>query len=119
MTYHLLIDDKSVWLNMAELVTLKNTIETAIQSGFKEACTLWEKSKEQPDFKPFDKVLVRCGKLKWLPAFFVRDRGEDFAARFNALPIHSGHAGDFTSCIPFEGNENIAFTNYDFEDLPF
>lgn len=36
MTYHLLIDDKSVWLNMAELVTLKNTIETAIQSGFKE-----------------------------------------------------------------------------------
>lgn len=36
MTYHLLTDDKSVWLNMAELVTLKNTIETAIQSGFKE-----------------------------------------------------------------------------------
>lgn len=36
MTYHLLIDDKSVWLNTAELVTLKNTIETAIQSGFKE-----------------------------------------------------------------------------------
>lgn len=91
---------------------------------FQEACTLWEKkeeeAREQPAFKPFDKVLVRCDKKhKWLPAFFVRDRGEEYAWRFNALPIHSGHAGDFTSCIPFEGNENIAFTNYDFEDLPF
>lgn len=87
---------------------------------FQEAYTLWEKKvKGQPDFKTFDKVLVRCKNCKWLPAFFVRDRGEDFAARFNALPIHSGHAGDFTSCIPFEGHENIAFTDYDIENLPF
>lgn len=92
---------------------------------FQEACTLWEKSKEkkrkeQPAFKPFDKVLVRCGeKFKWLPAFFVRDRGEDFAARYNVLPIHSGKGADFTHCIPFEGHENIAFTDYDIENLPF
>ena len=92
---------------------------------FQEASTLWEKSKEkkgkeQPAFKPFDKVLVRNGgKCKWLPAFFVRDRGEGYASRFNALPIHSGHAGDFTSCIPFEGHENISFTDYDIENLPF
>lgn len=87
---------------------------------FQEAYTLWEKKvKGQPDFKTFDKVLVRCKNCKWLPAFFVRDRGEDFAARFNALPIHSGHAGDFTSCIQFEGHENIAFTDYDIENLPF
>lgn len=86
---------------------------------FQEACTLWEKSKEQPDFKPFDKVLVRCGKgCKWLPAFFVRFRGEDFAWRFNALPLN-GHVGDFASCIPFEGHENLAFTDYDIENLPF
>lgn len=86
---------------------------------FEEACTLWEKSKEQPDFKPFDKVLVRGGSGNWLPAFFVRDRGEGYGARINALPIHSGQAGVFTSCIPFEGNEHLAFTDEDFKDLPF
>lgn len=93
---------------------------------FKEAYTQWlekekkaMRAKEQPAFKPFDKVLVRCENCKWLPAFFARDRGEGYAARFNALPIHSGHAGFFTSCIPFEGHENIAFTDYDIENLPF
>lgn len=88
---------------------------------FKEAYTLWEKkAKGQPAFKTFDKVLVRCGKgFKWLPAFFVRDRGEDFAYRYNVLPLHSGKAADFTQCIPYEGHENFAFTDYDFVDLPF
>lgn len=87
---------------------------------FQEACTLWEKRKEQPPFKPFDKVLVRNGgKCKWIPAFFVRDRGEGFAWRYKVLPIHSGKVADFTSCIPFEGHENIAFTGYDIENLPF
>ena len=88
-----------------------------------KARTLWEKekeAKEQPAFKTFDKVLVRCGKgFKWLPAFFIRDRGEDFAARYNVLPLHSGKTADFTSCIPYEGHENFAFTDYDFVDLPF
>lgn len=88
-----------------------------------KARTLWEKekkAKEQPPFKPFDKVLVRCGKkFKWLPAFFVRDRGESFTNRYNVLHLHSGKPADFTHCIPFEGHENIAFTRYDIEDLPF
>ena len=90
---------------------------------FQEACTLWEKSKEKkskelPDFKPFDKVLVRNGgKCEWTPAFFVRDLGEGFSWRFNVLSIHSGHVGNFASCIPYDGNENIAFTNHD--ELPF
>ncbi len=83
---------------------------------FQEASTLWKKNKEKKSkdqhcFKPFDKVLVRNGgKCKWIPAFFARDRGEDLAWRFNALPIHSGHAGDFINCIPYEGNEHLAFT---------
>lgn len=85
---------------------------------FQEACTLWEKSKEQPLFKPFDKVLVRNGeRYKWLPAFFVRDRGESFPWRYKVLPIHCGKVADFASCIPFEGHEDIAFTDHD--DLPF
>lgn len=79
-----------------------------------------KEAREQPDFKTFDKVLVRCGeKFKWLPAFFIRDRGEDFAARYNVLPLHSGKPADFTSCITYEGHENIAFTDYDIEKLPF
>lgn len=90
---------------------------------FQNAFTLWKKekeAKEQPAFKPFDKVLVRNrGDQKWMPAFFVRDRGEETGWRYNVLPIHSGKSADFINCIPFEGNENIAFTDYDFVDLPF
>lgn len=79
-----------------------------------------KEAREQPDFKPFDKVLVRDGKeYEWFPALFVRDRGEDFASRYNVLPLHSGKAADFTQCIPYEGHENFAFTDYDFVDLPF
>lgn len=83
---------------------------------FQEACTLWEKSKkqgkEQPAFKPFDKVLVRHREgVKWRPAFFVRDRGEYFASRYSVLPISSGIGADFAHCIPYEGNEHLAFTS--------
>nr|DAZ34622.1 MAG TPA: hypothetical protein [Caudoviricetes sp.] len=86
---------------------------------FEEACTLLEKSKEQPAFKPFGKVLVRNEeRSKWQPAFFVRDLGDEVIFRFKVLPIQSGRVATVSQCIPFEGNENIAFTNYD-EDLPF
>lgn len=90
---------------------------------FQNAFTLWKKekeAKEQPAFKPFDKVLVRNrGDQKWMPAFFVRDRGEETGWRYNVLPIHSGKSADFINCIPFEGHEEFAFTDYDFVDLPF
>lgn len=90
---------------------------------FREAYYLWEKEKEareHPAFKTFDKVLVRLGKeFKWLPALFIRDRGESFTNRYNVLPLHTGKPADFTHCIPFEGHENIAFTSYDIENLPF
>lgn len=85
---------------------------------FQRACILWKKSKEQPDFKPFDKVLVRNGeRSKWQPAFFVRNLGEEVIFRFKVLPIQSGRVATVSHCIPFEGNENIAFTDYD-ENLP-
>lgn len=87
---------------------------------FQEAYDLWEKSKGHPNFKPFDKVLARVGcGFKWFPAFFIRDRGESFTNRYNVLTLHTGKPADFFSCIPFEGHENIAFTSYDVEDLPF
>lgn len=87
---------------------------------FRDAYYLWEKSKEQSVFKPFDKVLVRSGeRFKWKPAFFVRDRGEEAIYRYKVLLIEKGRVADFTSCIPYEGNESLAFTDKDFEDLPF
>lgn len=107
-------------------ISVHNELREATENEaelFNKHYSIWEKkekeAKSKCSFKPFDKVLVRCGKLKWLPAFFIRDIGEDYAARVNALPIHCGKAGFFTSCIPFEGNEHLAFTDEDFKDLPF
>lgn len=76
---------------------------------FKEAYTLWEK---QPCFKTFDKVLVRDEEeCEWIPALFVRDRGEEANFRYEALSIYSGKTSGFSCCIPFEGNEYLAFTS--------
>lgn len=86
---------------------------------FQEACTLWEKGKKQPVFKPLDKVLVRGGKgRKWLPAFFVCVREEYSDWRCTVFLIHTGSKADFSICIPFEGHENLAFTDCDIENLP-
>ena len=117
------VTDQTFDLNTSLHKELREATENEAEL-FSKHYSIWKekekKAKEQPDFKPFDKVLVRNGNnCSWLPAFFVRDRGEDFAWRFNVLPIHSGHAGDFPSCIPFDGHENIAFTSYDIENLPF
>lgn len=82
---------------------------------FQEAYTLWEKEKEareHPAFKTFDKVLVRDEEEnEWIPALFVRDRGEGANFRYEALSIHSGKTSGFSCCIPFEGNEYLAFTS--------
>ena len=92
---------------------------------FRDAYYLWEKSKEkkseeQPAFKPFDNVLVSNGEgYNWQPAFFVSDRGEGANYRYKVLPIQSGKVADFDSCIPYEGNENIAFADYNSDNLPF
>ena len=86
---------------------------------FQEACTKWEKEKEHPVFKTFDKVLVSIGSgFKWRPALFIRDHGENCTNRYNVLPLYSGKPADFEHCITYEGNENIAFADYNSEDLP-
>mgnify|MGYP006888206548 CR=1 FL=1 len=87
---------------------------------FHSACSLWEKRKVQPPFKPFDKVLVRNTELeKWQPAFFVIFRGgEESDWRYKVLTIHRGKVADYTVCIPYEGNEHLVFTS-DLADLPF
>lgn len=116
------VTDQTFDLRISVNKELREATELEVEL-FNKHYAIWKKekeAKEQPAFKTFDKVLVRCGKgFKWLPAFFVRDRGEDFASRYNVLPLHSGKTADFTQCIPYEGHENFAFTDYDFVDLPF
>lgn len=113
------VTDQTFDLRISVHKELREATENEVEL-FNKHYDIWKNGKEQPAFKTFDKVLVRCGKgFKWLPAFFVRDRGEDFASRYNVLPLHSGKTADFTQCIPYEGHENFAFTDYDFVDLPF
>ena len=116
------VTDQTFDLRISVNKELREATENEVEL-FNKHYAIWKKEKEereQPAFKPFDKVLVRLGKeFKWLPAFFIRERGESFTNRYNVLPLHTGKPADFFSCIPFEGHENIAFTSYDVEDLPF
>lgn len=71
----------------------------------------YEIETERLSFKPFDKVLVRNrGVHKWRPAIFVQTRIGESPYKYNALLLSTGHVGDFTQCIPYEGNEKLAFT---------
>lgn len=116
------VTDQAFDLRISVNTELREATENEVEL-FNKHYAIWKKekeAKEQPAFKTFDKVLVRLGKeFKWLPALFIRDRGESFTNRYNVLPLHTGKPADFTHCIPFEGHENIAFTDYDIENLPF
>ena len=116
------VTDQAFDLRISVNKELREATENEVEL-FNKHYAIWKKEKEakvQPCFKPFDKVLVRNEKrFKWQPAFFVRNIGENSVKRYIALPINIGKAGFFTSCIPYEGHENIAFTDYDIENLPF
>lgn len=116
------VTDHTFDLRISVNKELREATENEVEL-FNKHYAIWKKekeAKEQPAFKTFDKVLVRLRKeFKWLPALFIRDRGESFTNRYNVLPLHTGKPADFTHCIPFEGHENIAFTDYDIENLPF
>lgn len=116
------VTDQTFDLRISVNKELREATENEVEL-FNKHYAIWKKEKEarnQPAFNVFDKVLVRNGKrFKWQPAFFVRDRGEEAIYRYKVLLIEKGKVGDFTSCIPYEGHENIAFTDYDIENLPF
>lgn len=116
------VTDQAFDLRISVNTELREATENEVEL-FNKHYAIWKKEKEarkQPDFKVFDKVLVRNEKrFNWQPAFFVRDRGEEAIYRYKVLLIEKGKVGDFTSCIQFEGHENIAFTDYDIENLPF
>lgn len=110
------VTDQAFDLRISVHEELREATELEVEL-FNKHCALWEKgAKEQPDFKPFDKVLVSNGeRYNWQPAFFVCDHGEEAIYRYKVLLIQSGSVSDFTTCIPYDGNEHLAFTN---KDLP-
>lgn len=113
------VTDQTFDLRISVNKELREATELEVEI-FNKHCALWEKeAKEQPAFKTFDKVLVSIGSgFKWRPALFIRDHGENCTNRYNVLPLYSGKPADFEHCIPYEGNENIAFADYNSEDLP-
>lgn len=75
---------------------------------FQKAYTIWEKSKKQPAFKPFDKVLCRddIGKEWHIDLFesVLTDNSEyNYKCMVNVWKI----------CIPYEGNEYLLGTTND------
>lgn len=115
------VTDQAFDLRISVNKELREATENEVEL-FNKHYAIWKKEKEvkeQPDFKTFDKVLVSIGSgFKWRPALFIRDHGENCTNRYNVLPLYSGKPADFEHCIPYEGNENIAFADYNSEDLP-
>ena len=117
------VTDQAFDLRISVHEELREATENEVEL-FNKHYDIWKKKEkeamEQPDFKPFDKVLVRDGKeYEWFPALFVRDRGEGANYRYKVLPLRSGKSSEYSCCIPYEGNENLIFTDHDTEDLPF
>lgn len=116
------VTDQAFDLRISVNKELREATENEVEL-FNKHYDIWKNGKEEMEqqaFKVFDKVLVRDEKeFKWIPALFVRDRGEGANYRYEALSIQSGKTSGFSCCIQFEGNENIAFTDYDIENLPF
>lgn len=116
------VTDQAFDLRISVHDELREATENEVEL-FNKHYAIWKKekeAKEQPVFKTFDKVLVRDEEeYEWIPALYVRDRGEGTNYRYEALSINSGKTSGFSFCIPFEGHENIAFTDYDIENLPF
>lgn len=80
---------------------------------FQNAFTLRKKSKEHPSFKTFDKVLVRDSDAEeWEPAIFLRMSKEEEKKElpYQVFSLYCGFSYETAQCIPYEGNEEIAFT---------
>lgn len=116
------VTDQTLDLRISVNKELREATENEVEL-FNKHYDIWKNGKEameQPAFKTFDKVLVRDGKeYEWFPALFVRDRGEGANYRYKVLPLRSGKSSEYSCCIPYEGNENLIFTDHDTEDLPF
>lgn len=116
------VTDQTFDLRISVNKELREATENEVEL-FNKHYDIWkngQEEREQPAFKTFDKVLVRDGgEYEWLPALFVRDRGEGANYRYKVLSLRSGKPAEFACCIPYEGNENIIFTDHNIDNLPF
>lgn len=106
------VTDQAFDLRISVHEELREATENEIEL-FEKHYSIWEKgAKEQPDFKPFDKVLVRnLDEHIWRPAFFIQTRKSDSPYRYKVLVLSTGHVSDFINCLPYEGNEYFTFTS--------
>lgn len=64
-------------------------------------------------FNTFDRVLVRDSKEEgWKPAFFVKISNSK-KLPYNCISLNSGQNSSYKYCIPYEGNEKLAFKTDD------
>ena len=66
-----------------------------------------------PQFKPFDKVLVRHYNVSiWQPAFF-----REFFDDLSKTPYYTIDGNKWEQCIPYEGNEHLVGTTNNPKEL--
>lgn len=68
-------------------------------------------------FKPFDRVLMCKDTSCWNPEFFKCYRYGGYDERGINVVDYMSITGDiYTHCIPYKGNEDLAFQSYHYED---
>lgn len=86
----------------------KNLLLSAIEyNGYEWDAEKFELRKKEPEFKPFDKVLVRddIGSIWRLAQYEFKDKNKESY-------MHSVVGGVYWRyCIPYEGNEHLLGTN--------
>ena len=119
------VTDQAFDLRISVHEELREATELEVEL-FNKHCALWmekeKEAKEQPVFKTFDKVLVRDSDAEeWEPAIFIRmsRRRTKKELPYQVFHLLNGTICEMAHCITFEENGNIAFTDYDIEDLPF
>lgn len=115
------VTDQAFDLRISAHKELREATQEEYQK-FNNAHGDWKHEQEKSKFKLFDKVLVRDKDTEdWMPAFFIKmnETSDMKAFPYQVFLLQEGSRDMVSHCIPYEGNEKIAFTTYDIENLPF
>lgn len=104
----LYMDSPFLYFNRSGRLLFGSNMENFLKHSYEEVTADYILSLEpEPEcpFKPFDKVLVRNDDSDaWMPKFFSY---QDDSMYYS---FHSINNGEYRQCIPYEGNEHLAFT---------
>ena len=104
----LYMDSPFLYFNRSGCLLFGNNMENFLKHSYEEVTIDYILSLEpEPEcpFKPFDKVLVRDkDSNEWMPNFFSFQKDNSF---YRFITINDGA---YRQCIPYEGNEHLAFT---------